>query len=92
MDRIKVKSGHIAAIGYDPATQTLEVEFVGGRIYHYFEFPPEKFEEMQAADSVGKFFNANCKTLAFQRMPDLEAQKENADSGNVPQVHVDNKS
>lgn len=92
MERIKVRSGHIAAIGYDPATKALEVEFQSGRIYRYFEFPPEKFEEMKAADSVGKFFNTNCKTLAFQRMPDLEAQKENADSGNVPQVHVDGKS
>lgn len=85
MERTPVKSGYIAAIGYDPATQTLEVEFKTGRLYRYFEFSPEKFAEMQAAESIGKYFNANCRALPFQAIANPE--EEGASGSLLPKMH-----
>lgn len=55
MDRQPVESENIASVGYDPDTQTLEVEFRHGRkVYSYENVPPEKYEQMMAGGSVGK--------------------------------------
>ena len=37
--------------------ELLEVAFHTGRVYHYLDVPPEVFEELIAADSVGGYFN-----------------------------------
>ena len=39
MDRIQVRSSNIRSIGYDQKTQTLEVEFLKGGVYQYFDVP-----------------------------------------------------
>lgn len=62
-----VESSQIHAIGHDPETNTLAVQFkdyknkCGGSIYHYKNFSAEKFEEFKSAESVGVFFKANIK-------------------------------
>jgi hypothetical protein len=61
MDQIPVDSSNIASIGYEAETQTLQVEFQGGRIYQYFDVPESVFEEFLAASSKGKFFHASIK-------------------------------
>src|SRR3546814_14208537 len=35
MNRTPVKSSQIASIGHDPSTNTLAIEFKGGKVYHY---------------------------------------------------------
>lgn len=57
-----VTSSNLRAIGYDPATETLEVEFtakspggVGAR-WRYAAVPPAVFEQFRTAESVGSFF------------------------------------
>ncbi|MGH9821147.1 MAG: KTSC domain-containing protein [Pyrinomonadaceae bacterium] len=52
-------SSVVAAHGYDPASKTLILHFNGGAIHEYDNFEPEKYEELKAADSVGKYLNAN---------------------------------
>lgn len=61
MERIPVSSSNIASIGYDTETQTLEVEFLNGRIYQYFGVPVEIHEALMSAGSHGQFFNYNIK-------------------------------
>ena len=39
MQRYSVASSNVAAVGYDPATETLEVEFLSGSIYQYYNVP-----------------------------------------------------
>jgi hypothetical protein len=63
MDRRVVQSSNIAAVGYDDASNTLEVEFSNGATYQYFNVPPHLFEAMMAAPSKGSFLNANVKNL-----------------------------
>ncbi len=61
MNRIPVSSSNVAAVGYDPNTQTLEVEFNNGSIYQYFDVPQTIYEALVSAESVGKFLNAQIK-------------------------------
>lgn len=57
MDRIPVSSSNIAAIGYDPATMTLEVEFLNGSVYQYLDVPEGEFMNLMGADSKGRYLN-----------------------------------
>jgi len=57
MHRKVVNSSVIRAIGYDRATNVLEVEFHSGRIYQYFMVPANVHETLLLADSIGNFFN-----------------------------------
>lgn len=59
MKRERVKSSTIRAVGYDQASQTLEVEFHQGGVYQYFEVPEFIFRALMLASSKGVFFNRN---------------------------------
>ncbi len=61
MTRVPVSSSNVASVGYDSTTGTLEVEFLGGQIYQYFDVPVSLFEGMIAASSVGSYLNQNIK-------------------------------
>jgi hypothetical protein len=51
-----VESSSLRSIGYDRETQTLEVEFHGGRTYRYLGVPPEVWAGLRHAASKGQFF------------------------------------
>jgi hypothetical protein len=59
--REPVSSRMIAAIGYDEASETLEVEFRSGAVYRYLGVAPDVYEDFRAAASSGAFFNAHIK-------------------------------
>ncbi len=61
MDWTPVSSSNIARIGYHSVSMTLEIEFLTGSIYQYFDVPETVHQELMAASSHGKFFNANIK-------------------------------
>lgn len=61
MQRTLVMSTHVASVGYDNSAQTLEVEFLSGGIYQYFDVPPAVFDDLMAAESVGTYLTANVK-------------------------------
>lgn len=47
-----------AAAGYDPATQTLRVEWGdGGRAYNYYGVPPNIWRNFRRAPSPGRYIN-----------------------------------
>ena len=56
MERKRVNSTRIRAVGYDPNSQTLEVEFNDGRINAYGEVSPEVHRRFLAAPSPVSFF------------------------------------
>lgn len=54
------KSSQVAALGYDAEKQTLQVEFRNsGFVYIYDAFPPDKYAELIAADSLGSYLYRN---------------------------------
>ena len=63
MNRILVSSSHLASVGYDSQTLTLEVEFTDGSIYQYFDVPETIFESFMQAPSKGNFLATQIKYL-----------------------------
>jgi len=67
-----VESSKIHAIGHDPETKTLAIQFKNfktgqaGSTYHYANFSEEKFAEFKASESIGSYFGKNIK-------PEVEA-------------------
>jgi hypothetical protein len=58
VERTPVSSSNLAAVGYDPKTETLEIEFLHGGVYQYLEVPEEVYTELMAASSHGSYFNS----------------------------------
>lgn len=56
-----VSSSNITSVGYDPDTQTLEVQFTSGGRYQYFDVPQEDYDSFIASPSKGQFFADNIK-------------------------------
>jgi len=63
MVRDPVMSSNIVSIGYDEATETLEVEFLSGAVYQYFNVGVAAYESLRQAPSKGQHFNIYIKTL-----------------------------
>lgn len=59
MTRTPVQSGSIASAGHDG--HALEVEFKNGGVYRYAGVPKSAYDEMLAADSVGRYFHGNIR-------------------------------
>jgi hypothetical protein len=67
MNYVKVESSQIAAVGYDPETQTLGLKFPPnkrqpeGAEYHYANVSPRTHQALMAAPSIGSYFGQNIK-------------------------------
>ncbi len=61
MERYSVASSNIASIGYDAGTETLEVEFLSGAIYQYYNVPQNMYDQLVQAGSKGRFLNTYIK-------------------------------
>ena len=61
MDRIPVDSSNLRSIGYDAASQTLEVEFRSHAVYQYYNVPENIWMELEAAPSKGKYYSSQIK-------------------------------
>lgn len=69
MERVQVESSHIASIGYDPDSETLEIEFVKGELYQYYNVPKYVFDELMSASSHGTYLAANIKgTYSYSKV------------------------
>ncbi|MCL1902587.1 MAG: KTSC domain-containing protein [Alphaproteobacteria bacterium] len=55
--RTSVVSSNIKSVGFDSASQILEIEFHSGGIYQYFNVPAEIYNGIMNAPSKGKFFH-----------------------------------
>ncbi|MBY0436905.1 MAG: KTSC domain-containing protein [Burkholderiales bacterium] len=68
MDRTPCNSSQIASHGYDPATQTLEVEFKTGAVYQYDFVSQEVADGFSNCESVGAHFGAHVRGKFPHRM------------------------
>lgn len=66
MERQYVSSSNIASIGYDSTNQILEVEFLNGSIYQYYDVPESLYDGLMSADSHGRFFDRNIKKGGYR--------------------------
>lgn len=69
MEREEVVSSNISSIGYDPDTQVLEVEFLNGGVYEYFDVPPDIHQTLMDSGSKGRALNEFVKgTYDYNRI------------------------
>jgi KTSC domain len=62
--RQSVKSSMILSVGYDSATNVLEIEFRRGpRVYRYSGVPEFLYQGLMAAPSKGQFFTSRIADL-----------------------------
>ena len=64
-----VKSKMLAAVAYNQQWQQLYLKFRSGEVYCYRQFPPERYEELLAAESKGKYFRSRIlNRYPYQRL------------------------
>ena len=56
MERKRIQSSKIRAVGYDAPTRTLEIEFTDGRVNSYAGVSPEVHRAFMNAPSPNSFF------------------------------------
>lgn len=56
-----VISSNIAAVGYDPESKSVFVQFLAGTVYVYKNVPKSEFDELLMASSLGSYLNKNFK-------------------------------
>jgi hypothetical protein len=67
--RTPVDSTSLASIGYDAASQTLEIEFRTGALYRYFAVPADVHRALMSAASKGRYFSQKIRDrYRFQRL------------------------
>jgi hypothetical protein len=58
---VMLNSSNLSRARWDEGTQVLELEFVGGRIYQYFDVPLTVYQGLLSAGSHGAFFAENIR-------------------------------
>ncbi len=56
-----MQSSNLRSVGYDPETETLEIEFTSGAVYAYYGVPAEVYEGLMDAPSHGRYFQENIR-------------------------------
>jgi len=60
---LPVSSSNIESVGYDEQNQEVYINFLNGSIYKYKGVPPNEFENLRTASSVGSYLNRNYKNI-----------------------------
>lgn len=65
MERVAVTSSQMASVGYNAASQVLEIQFKNtrgdGSVYQYTDVPPKIYDGFMQSESKGKYFGAHIK-------------------------------
>ena len=59
--RAPVQSSAIAKVGYSKRRHILEIEFVNGAIYRYFDIPLSVHHDLMSAESKARFYDSNIR-------------------------------
>ncbi len=62
MRRTPVSSSNLASVGYDEYEHILEVEFLSGSVYHYYNVPEQVYRGLMSASSHGTYFGEYVRT------------------------------
>jgi len=65
LDHTPINSEVLRSVGYDPDQRILEIEFVSGSTYRYFDVPDDLYVALMAADSHGELFSARIRDAGF---------------------------
>lgn len=65
MQRTHVSSSNIESIGYDSSSATLEVRFLNGSIYQYYNVPAYVYIGLMNASSHGSYLDKHVKKAGY---------------------------
>ncbi|HFD1330276.1 TPA: KTSC domain-containing protein [Yersinia enterocolitica] len=65
MIRQPVSSSNLHSVGYDSASSTLEIAFLGGGVYQYSKVPASVHASLMNAPSKGQYFDVNIKKAGY---------------------------
>jgi hypothetical protein len=65
MNRISVSSSNLTSVGYDPATQTLKVEFLHDSTHLYLGVPLAIYDTWMADDFRDIYFDRYIKNAGY---------------------------
>lgn len=69
MERTPVDSSAVASVGYDQSRRTLELEYVDGDVYQYFDVPKALHRALLDAPSIGQPLNTEIKgTFRYEKV------------------------
>ena len=63
MERNMVASSNVRSVGYSEPAQTLEVEFLNGSVYQYYNVPEFIYSQLMRSDSKGGFLHREVKNF-----------------------------
>jgi len=63
----------IRSFAYDPASRSLDVDFVSGRRYRYADVPEDVAQAFRSAFAKGRFFNTHIRDNFAVRELELES-------------------
>ena len=67
VERVSVLGKLVRSVGYDPESQTLQIQFPGG-VYDYLNVREERYQQFMEADSADDFFHDMIKShYIYQR-------------------------
>jgi hypothetical protein len=58
---VSVISTVFTAAAYDEDRRQLYLKFRSGKVYRYFEFPSQMYDEFLSAESQGRYFGAHIR-------------------------------
>ena len=73
--RQPIQSTAIAKVGYSKRRHILEVEFVNGAVYRYFDVPVSVYHELMSAESKARFYDSNIRKH-YRSAPVRQRQKQ----------------
>ena len=65
MERQRVHSSNLLSIGYDETTTILEIEFVAGPIYTFYNIPYNLYTGLMLSPSKGRYFDSRIRKGKF---------------------------
>lgn len=66
MQRTNVVSSNLKSVGYDEENEILEIEFLHGGVYKYFNVTLSVYDGLMTANSHGKYFDRNVKKAGYR--------------------------
>lgn len=68
INRVRVKSSNIHSIGYSVELKIIQVQFLSGSVYEYYDVPFNVYDAFLKADSKGKFLNGNLHRFKYRQV------------------------
>ena len=89
ISRQPVQSTAIAKVGYSKRRHILEIEFVNGAVYRYFDVPLPVYRDLMSAESKARFYDSNIKkhyrsALVRQRQKPESPENSRAGARDAP--------